>query len=158
MKSSHGPKLVLALALALTVPLKAVKLDTGKPTTSDNLRAATIAFLARQGFEPRAQEGSIGFLIFASLGDCRLQIREAFPQWWFRDSNTARVPKESRLTFVFDGEFSSDIPVAWSLNYYWVRVQQRLGLHVSWNSILAVAATHGCSIEALPWSEIADLS
>jgi hypothetical protein len=153
VKSSHGPKLVLALALAVTVPLKAVKLDTGKQTTSHDLRAATIAFLARHGFEPRTQEEPIGFLIFASSDDCRLQIREAFPQWWFRDSNTARAPKEARLTFVFGGELSSDIRVAWSLNYYWVRLQQQLGLQANWKAILAVAASHGCFIEALPWNE-----
>ena len=45
-----------------------------------------------------------------------------------------------------------------TLSHYWTRLQQKLGLDTVSNPVLAVVASESCSLDTLPWKEIAELS
>jgi len=95
-------------------------------------------------------------VISAHSGDCDLQIREALPHKV--DSIKTLAASEGQLAFVFKGEMYPDYPeIKARIDHRWTRLQQMVGLAVGWHPVVAVAASDGCSIRALPWTEIATL-
>jgi hypothetical protein len=155
VRASFGPKLVLAFALALTVPLKAMQLDAA-PSTASNRAPAPAAFLARHEFKVSWQSDSFGYVIPASSGDCHLQIRNVDHLGINIDAVKHLVSTKAQLRFVFNGGIYSEFPKYEALlGHYWTRVQQRLGYNVSAYAVIAVAASENCSIDALPWIEVA---
>ncbi len=63
------------------------------------------------------------------------------------------------LVFVFDGTVDPRAPISASLFYqYRKRLRELLGFRTTVFPLLAVAASEGCSVESLPWQEIAGIS
>jgi hypothetical protein len=145
--------LLLALALAVTLSSKLLVRDTA---TANDLDDSVVAFLTRHQFQARRMPGVNR--IDASSGDCRLVIRLMFPQGYNLDGIKTSGAQEGRLFFVYKGLVYADPPFARiRLSYYWTRLQQKLGLDTERNPALAVASSESCSLDALPWTEIAEL-
>jgi hypothetical protein len=156
---SRTAKLVLVLALVLTVPLKFVLPGNARVSREDDLSAPVSAFLARHGFQPRVEHKLAGLFIHATAGDCRILIREAAAQGWNRDSIDAVARQVGRVTFVFDGSIHNEQPVVrTTLSFYWHRLRAQMGLKPARHPVLAVAASERCAIEALPWREVGEIS
>jgi len=159
VRYSVGPKLFLALLLVLSVSLKFIFRDTATANQNGHLtlQDSALAFLTRHQFQAASTPDSKR--IDAVSGDCRLVIREIIPQGWDLDSAKTLGAHEGRLSFIFKGRVYTDLPLGSTiLSHYWTRLQQKMGLNASSNPVLAVAASDGCSLDALPWKEIAELS
>jgi hypothetical protein len=151
-------KVFLALAIALTVSLKVMVRDTENQNAHLAVHDAVVAFLTRHQFQSHGMPD--GSRIYAASGDCRLLIREMIPQGWNLDSIKTLDSQEGRLSFVFKGMVYTDQPINignTTLTHYWTRLQQKLGLDSVSNPVLAVVASESCSLDALPWKEIAEL-
>lgn len=159
MKLSRTAKLGLAVALALTVPLKFMLPSTARPGRDHDLSAPVSAFLTRHGFQSRVEQRPAGLFIHATAGGCRMLIREATPQGWNRDSIDAVGRQVGRIAYVFDGATYDEQPVVQTtLSFYWTRLRAQMGLNPARHPVLAVAASEPCAIEALPWREVAEIS
>ena len=159
MRYSLAPKVCLALAIALTVSLKVMVRDTENPNARLAVQDSVVAFLTRHQFQSHSMPH--GSRIYAASGDCRLLIEEMFPQGWNLDSIKTLDAQEGRLSFVFKGMVYTDQPINignTTLTHYWTRLQQKLGLDSVSNPVLAVVASENCSLDALPWKEIAELN
>ena len=157
MRYSHAPKVFLALAIALTVLLKVLVRDTENPNARLAVQDTVVAFLTRYQFQSHSMPD--GSRIYAASGDCRLLIEQMFPRGWNLDSIRTLHAQEGRLSFVFKGRVYTDQPIGSTiLSDYWTRLQQKLGLHPVSNPVLAVVASENCSLDALPWKEIAELN
>lgn len=159
MRYSVGPKVFLALMLALTLSLKFTLRD--RTTANENghltVQDSVIAFLTRHQFQSDSTPD--GKRIDAVSGDCRLVIRQIIPQGWDLDGVKTIGAQEGQLSFIFKGLVYTDLPLRSTiLSHYWTRLQQKMGLNASSNPVLAVAASDSCSLDALPWREIAELS
>ena len=157
MRYSLAPKVFLALAIALTVSLKVMVRDTENQNAHLAVQDLVVAFLARHQFQSHGTLDGI----YAASGNCRLLIREMIPQGWNLDSIKTLDSQEGRLSFVFKGMVYTDQPINignTTLTHYWTRLQQKLGLDSVSNPVLAVVASESCSLDALPWKEIAELS
>jgi hypothetical protein len=83
------------------------------------------------------------------------------PQGWNLDSIKTLDTQDGRLSFVFKGMVYTDQPISigsTTVSHYWTRLQQKLGINTVSNPVLAVVASESCSLDALPWKEIAELS
>ena len=73
-----------------------------------------------------------------------------------RDTVRLMATPADRIVFIFDGQVYSDQPMVltflWSS---WTSLQNRIGLPASPKVILGIAASQACSLEELPWREIA---
>ena len=159
MRYSLAPKVFLALAIALTVSLKVMVRDTENQNAHLTVQDAVVAFLTRHQFQSHGMPD--GSRIYAASGDCRLLIREMIPQGWNLDSIKTLDSQEGRLSFVFKGMVYTDQPINignTTLAHYLTRLQQKLGLDSVSNPVLAVVASESCSLDVLPWKEIAELS
>ena len=159
MRYSLAPKVFLALAIALTVSLKVMVRDTETQNAHLAVQDAVVAFLTRHQFQSHGMPD--GRRVYAASGNCRLLIREMIPQGWNLDSIKTLDTQEGRLSFVFKGMVYTDQPINignTTLTHYWTRLQQKLGLDSVSNPVLAVVASESCSLDALPWKEIAELS
>ena len=158
MSYSLAPKVFLALAIALTVSLKVVVRDAENQSAPLAVQDSVIAFLTRHQFQTNGTPD--GSRIYAASGDCHLLIREVIPQGWNLDRIKRIDAEEGRLSFVFKGVVYTDQPISigsTTLSHYWTRLQQKLGLNGVSYPVLAVAASESCSLDALPWKEIAEL-
>lgn len=165
MKFPNGLKLFLIVALAVTLPLKAFTRDTVKATPWEDAQASILAFFARHGFSARhgfeapGEQRPAGTLIQATSGRCRLLMGQMHHRGLNLDSFDRLAESVGRVVFVFGGTIYRQQPVALtSLDHYWTRLQQRIGLSVAWHPVYAVAATDTCALDALPWTEIAEFS
>ena len=159
MRYSLAPKVFLALAIALTVSLKVMVRDTETQNAHLAVQDSVVAFLTRHQFQSHGMPDNSR--IYAASGDCRLLIEEMFPRGWNLDSIKTLHAQEGRLSFVFKGMVYTDQPINignTTLTHYWTRLQQKLGLDSVSNPVLAVVASESCSLDALPWKEIAELS
>ena len=159
MRYSLAPKVFLALAIALTVSLKVMVRDTETQNAHLAVQDAVVAFLTRHQFQSHGMPD--GRRVYAASGNCRLLIREMIPQGWNLDSIKTLDTQEGRLSFVFKGMVYTDQPINignTTLTHYWTRLQQKLGLDSVSNPVLAVVASESCSLDTLPWKEIAELS
>jgi len=156
VRYSLAPKVFLALAIALTVSLKVMVRDTNQNAHLAVLDSV-VAFLTRHQFQSHGTPD--GSRIYASSGNCRLAMRQVDPQGYNLDAIKTIDAKEGQLFFVFKGLVYTDQPLASTiLSHYWFRLQQKLGLHPSWNPVLAVVSSDSCAMDALPWKELAQLS
>jgi hypothetical protein len=165
VKSRRKLKLFLIVVLAVTLPLKAFTRDTAKERPWESAQPSIVAFLDRHGFsvrhgfetpdEQRPAEG----LMQATSGACRLLIGQMDPNGYNLVAFNRLARSVGRVAFVFNGVVYREAPLARTIaDYVWMRLRQRLGLHVYWHPAYAVAATDKCALEALPWSEIAKFS
>jgi hypothetical protein len=160
VKYSLAGNIFFISMLVVTLSLKAMVQDTGKTRDHLTLRDSVTAFLTRHQFETHGTQKAISIEpISAISGDCRLLISEMIPQGWNRDSlNTSST--EGLLFFVFKGAVYTEPPAGIespALSHYWTRLKQKMGLEASSTPILAVITSGNCSLDALPWTEIAEL-
>jgi hypothetical protein len=154
VRYSFGPKIFLALTLALTCSLKFIVRDTANENAHLTVQDSVMAFLARHQFQSKLDGGRI----YAVSRDCRLVIRQMVSLGYDLDGVKTMGAREGRLSFIFKGLVYSDLPLGSTvLSHYWTRLQQKIGLDASLNPVLAVAASDSCSLDALPWKEIAEL-
>jgi hypothetical protein len=159
VRYSLAPKVFLALAIALTVSLKVMVRDTENQNAHLAVKDSVVAFLTRHRFQSHGMPD--GSRIYAASGDCRLLIEEMIPQGWNLDSIKTLDTQDGRLSFVFKGMVYTDQPISigsTTVSHYWTRLQQKLGINTVSNPVLAVVASESCSLDALPWKEIAELS
>jgi hypothetical protein len=151
---------LLALTLVATLSLKVIVRDTASSTNTAPWDHAVVAFLTDHQFQARSVLRSVGVrVIYAGSGDCRLVIRQLLPQAFNLDVIKSKSGEEGRLFFVYKGRIYMDPPLASiRLLHYWTRLEQKLGLETKFNLALAVASSESCSLDALPWLEIAESS
>jgi len=146
--------LVLAAALALTVPLKF--LVSPVEPQSVPVDAPVSTFLARHGWQTGVEKKIAFPIIHATSGDCRMAIIEMEPRGTNLDRVDTDISKVGPVVFIFEGVLYREPPVRRTLlKYYWSRLQERLGFKGSLTPVLAVATSGKCSIDALPWGDIA---
>jgi hypothetical protein len=157
VKRSRGAKLFLAAALVVTLGLKLLLHDRGTAAADQgDLGEAVARFLNKTGFEPHLETKFGRVFIHAKAGKCRLLISEATPQGWDKSSNEIWAKPIGRLSYIFDGAVHADEPfVAPMLDRWWMRVRVKMGLSANRHPLLAVAASDDCTINALPWWELA---
>lgn len=125
-------------------------------TDPEVLTRAVSSFLLQQGFESHVEKRFGTVFIRAKAGACRMLIREAAPQGWDRNSIEMGAKSVGRLSYVFDGTVYTREPfVAPLLQEYWTRARFKMGLSPKRHPLLAVAASDDCTINALPWRELA---
>jgi hypothetical protein len=157
---SHGPKFLLAGALALTLGLK-LHFYHREPASADDeaLGQTVTAFLLQHGFDSRLEKRFGSVVVHANAGKCRMMITEAAPQGWDRSSIELLAKPVGRLTYVFDGAVHAHEPfLAPMLDKYWTRVRIKMGLSPKRHPVLAVAASDDCAADVLPWRKLALLS
>ena len=158
----RAPKLLLlGFALALTIVPKALpkfRLDNASPAQAEAAaEIRIIAFLARNGFEALGEERKFGRLVQATSGNCRLRLVELDPNGSTRDKVRLVTRQHDRTAFIFDGIIYADQPmVRTALSQSWTRLLNRIGVATPQKMVLGVAASDGCSLEKLPWNEMAD--
>jgi hypothetical protein len=161
VKYSLACKIFFVSMLVLTLPLKAIVLDTSKAHNHVTLQDTVIAFLARHQFETHGAPADISIEpIVAISGDCRLEIREMIPQGWNRDRINL-TGADGQLFFVFKGVVYASLPTGIespAFNHYWTRLKQKLGLEAKSSSILEVIASRDCSFDGLEWKDVAELA
>jgi hypothetical protein len=162
----YGVKLFFAAALALTLGLKLLLSHRAllyhrepTPADPDSLGEAVASFLVQHGFESRVEKRFGQVFVHANSGKCRMLLTEAVPQ----NSGTVELLAKpvGRLSYVFDGAVYEHEPSPASvlIGEYWTRVSIKMGLSPNHHRrVLAVAASNDCAIDALPWSELAELS
>ena len=153
--SSFGPKLALGLALISTIVPKTVPKfdseDVRQPPESQ-----TVAFLSRHGFEAHTEQRRFGRLVHGTSGECRLRVLGLNPNGSTRDQVRLIATETDRIAFVFDGEIYSEQPMLLTvLSHRWTRLRNKIGLPAPMKSVFGVAASRDCSLERLPWREIA---
>jgi hypothetical protein len=161
----RAPKLLLlGFALALTFVPKALpkfQLNNPSPPQAEaaaELRVlALVAFLSRNGFEALGEQRKFGRLVQASSGNCRLRLVEMDPNGSTRDLVRLITTQHDRAAVIFDGMIYADQPmVRTALSHSWTRLLNRIGVATPQKLVLGVAASDGCSLEKLPWNEMAD--
>lgn len=162
----YGLKIFFAAAFALTLALKLLLysrefLEHRETALADHrpLSEAVAAFLLQHGFETHLEERFGLFLVHADAGKCRILIGEADPQ----KSGTIELLSRpvGRLSYVFEGAVHEHEPSgAWAMiDKSLARVSIKIGVDLRHHTpVLAVAASDECSINALPWWELATLS
>jgi hypothetical protein len=158
----RAPKLLLlGFALALTLVPKALpkfQLDNASPAQAEAAaEIRMVAFLSRNGFKALAEERKFGRLVQATSGNCRLRLVEVDPNGSTRDKVRLITRRDDRAAFIFNGVIYADQPmVRTALSYSWTRLLNRIGVATPQKLVLGVAASDGCSLEQLPWNEMAD--
>jgi hypothetical protein len=157
VKRSCGTKLFLAGALVLTLAVKLFAYRHESVSTDPEvLTRAVSSFLLRHGFESHVEKRFGIVFIHANAGECRVLIREAVPQGWDHSSIEMGAKSVGRLSYVFDGTVYTREPfVAPMLQEYWTRARFKMGLSPNRHPLLAVAASNDCTIDTLPWWELA---
>jgi hypothetical protein len=155
----RGPKLLLGLALVLTlVPKLLPKFQLNDLSPRQAEAAAEmriIAFLSRNGFEALGEQRKFGLLVQAASGNCRLRVVEVDANGATRDKVRLITAELDRIAFIFAGTVYADQPmVRTAFSYSWTRLLNRIGVAAPQKLVLGVAASNGCSLEKLPWSEI----
>jgi hypothetical protein len=148
------------LSLVLTIVPKALprfQISQGPPPAEARAEVRTLAFLAQHGYEVHSKQGRSGALIYATSGECQLRVIEVDPNGSQQDRERLIAAQADRTAFVFDGKVYPDQPmIRTALSYSWTRLQNRIGVPAQRKIVLGIAASQGCSLEKLPWSEIAD--
>lgn len=161
MKFSRGLSVFLLLTLPLTLSFRVL---AGRPPQSiaPELFERTVSeFLSRNAYDVTVRHQSKRPLIRAVAKDCRIAVLQVVPEGWSDDA--LRVPGKGftdrdGIVFVYRGHVLREQPTAAStIRDIWTRFRQRLGIGTSWTPILAVRSSPACSIEALPWGEIAEI-
>jgi hypothetical protein len=154
----RAPKLLLGLALVFTVGPKALptfRVDYRTPPRQ--AEPQIVAFLLAHGFEAYSEQRRFGRLVHATSDECRLRVLEVDPNGSNRDTVRLIATETDRIAFIFSGQIYSDQPmVLTALSYSWTRLQSRMGLPARAAAVLGVTASQGCSLEKLPWTELAD--
>ena len=159
MNSSRVLSLVaLAIAIIITVPLKLHDFAADQQRLRYNLQQASVALLAREGFEIEIGTRFGFFVINAQEKDCRLQIRETATEGFNADLMKADAPKDAQLVFAYRGKLWTNHPTfRATISELWMRLQRRLGFNSSWSPVISIAAVGPCAIETLPWDELATI-
>ena len=159
MKYSRHARFLLAIALVVTVPLKLLIQSAPESERVRHPDKTIAAFLARHNYEPRVEQRPAGTFVYATSGACRLLIRLASPYSGNLDSINISARDVGPLVFVFNGSVDPRPPISATLLYHYrQRLRELLGFRVTVFPLLAVAASDGCSVESLPWREIAGIS
>jgi hypothetical protein len=148
----------LAIALAVTVPLKLSDLTAFKEPLKLNLQQASAALLTREGFEIKIGN-SFGFsVIDAQQNNCRLQIRQTVAAGFNVDAINANAPKDAQLAFEYRGKLWKNHPTfRATTSEIWSRLKWQLGVDNSWSPVISIATVGPCAIETLPWDELASI-
>jgi hypothetical protein len=148
--SRLAPKLILALALLATVPLKAVELDARPADPWHDHETAAVQMLRSAGYEAEAEWRISARVIKAQSARCELLIRQAYNS--NLDAIAVRMPSGWRLSFVYGGEVLPEFPaLRVRLDGWRTRTLQKLGFGAVWQPVLGVTASSGCDVGALPW-------
>jgi hypothetical protein len=150
----------MAAAFVATLGLKLLLYDRGTAVAGEqDLGEVVAGFLNRAGFEPHVEKSFGRVFIHANAGKCRILISEATPQGWDKSSNEIWARPVGRLSYIFDGTVHADEPfVAPMFDRWWTWVRLKMGLSANRHPLLAVAASEDCTINALPWWELAEQS
>jgi hypothetical protein len=154
----HAPKLLLGLALVFTLVPKALPtFRVGYRAPPPQAEMQIVAFFLAHGFEAYSEQRRFGRLVHATSDECRLRVLEVAPNGSTRDQVRLFATETDRIAFIFSGQIYPDQPmVRTALSYSWTRLQNRMGLPARATAVLGVAASQGCSLEKLPWTELAD--
>ena len=153
MKSSNRLKVAaLVLILAVTISIKVVGLRVDKPS-SEKLHAAIVALLSNAGFAVEQKVLLSGIEIIGQSSNCRITVRDAFPQGYNLDTIVAWTPKDAQLRYAFRGELFQQPPTyRATAAFFWTRTLRQFGLNIAWSPMLAIASTGSCA--PLPWGEL----
>lgn len=125
---------------------------------AQEVETASLAFLARHGFEAHREERKLGTVVSATSGTCRLRLIDVGLTGWNRDVLLAVRANGDQIAFVFDGVVYPDQPlVRTTLTDVWARLRRKIGMIVPAKVVLGVAASPGCLLDRLPWREVADI-
>lgn len=155
MKSSTQFKVAaLVLILAVTISIKVAWLRADRPS-DEKLQTAIVALLSRAGFSVERKTLLAGFEIIGRSGDCRLTVRDTFPQGYNLETIVAWTPKDAQLLYAFRGELYPEAPISRATAaHVWARVLRQFGLSSTWSPMVAVASTPTCTPSAIPWGEL----
>ena len=145
----------LAITLAITLPLK---LTVVPQRLSHNFEQAIATLLTSKGFEIKIGSRFGLFVISAMHNSCRLEIREAFAQGYNTDAIEADSPKDAQFVFEYNGKLWTKLPtLRATISGLWSRFKWQLGMDTWWSPMISIAAVGPCSIETLPWDEVASI-
>ena len=147
--------IVLGIALLITLPLK---LTFVPQKLSNNFEQAIVSLLTEAGFETKIGNRFGFFVINATHNNCRLEIRETVAQGYNADAIEADLPNDAQFVFEYNGKLWAKLPtLRATISGLWSRFEWQLGMDTWWSPMISIAAVGPCSIETLPWDEVASI-
>lgn len=117
-------------------------------------------FLTRHDFN--VAHGRRRALVIGSVQDCHIAVVPMAAEGWADDALRALRTRQGfsaqdRIAFVYQGQVLERQPMDTRVQDLWTRAQHRVGIRASWKPIFGVRASPSCRLEALPWSELAEI-
>ena len=158
MRFSAPAKLALALALTMTLGLKAAwTRDAPKPDARVFADHA-LGFLQRSGFSTRQEKRRFGIISYGRKGDCLLMLAEYRPHRTDAEPLAAHAAPLGSLSYAWRGTLYQQAPKLIPLSeFYLDRELRRTGLQPVRHPIVAVAGSDACELDRLSWRELAAL-
>jgi hypothetical protein len=138
------------------VPLTlAWKLVAG-PENVYELKNDLVAFLLRHNFDVIEQTIIDDMpVIHAEMGACQIVMVEASPEGWSQDVFRQAARSMDHQFIVFRGTVYAEQPTWLTATAdWWSNYLHRLGIAQLRMHVIAVAETHDCDAERLPWADL----
>lgn len=139
---------IIAALVLLTILSVGTKILLGTaPDLRDPaaLKRTLVARLITEGFSVDEIPHSAEVSLTARRGSCHLAIIEARPQGWNNALIERATGEADRLTFLFEGRTSDDLPryrATW--HYQTARILRQVGGQPRWHPVLAILSSRQC--------------
>ena len=158
MRFSTTAKFALALALTMTLGLKAAWTRDAPKPDAGLFADRALRFLQESGFETRQEKRRFGIISYGRKGGCLMMLAEYRPHGINAEPLAAHARPLSPLRFAWRGALADSAPKLLPLSeFYLDRELRRAGFQPTRHPIVAVAGSEGCKLAALSWHQLAEL-
>lgn len=159
MKLSGSADRIFLALIAVTAVLKILSSRPETPPSNRAVIAPLTAALSESGLTVRVLPSPAGAIVFATAKSCRLWARDYLPYGTALAYYRSRATGYGPLAFVYQGRVYDRPPkVGPLLSFFLGRELARLGLDASRAPIIAVAASPGCALSAVPWDRVGEVA
>jgi hypothetical protein len=158
VRFSTPAKFALALALTMTLGLKAAWTRDAPKPDARLFADRALSFLQQSGFDTRQEKRRFGIISYGRKGSCLMMLAEYRPHGINAEPLAAHAAPLGPLRFVWRGALAESAPKLLPLSeFYLQRELRRAGFHPIRHPIVAVGASQSCELAALPWADLAEL-
>lgn len=153
-RASAGFAVALAVSLVVKIGV-AANVGAARPEAFAN---HATAMLRAGGFDAAVQPRKFGLLIYGARGRCRVMLGDYPPHGTFADPIRAAAQPIGTLRFRYRDTVYDRAPKATPLfDFYIVRELRRIGVAAARRPIVAVAASPGCDLTTLDWTQLSPI-
>ncbi len=158
MRFSTPAKVALALALTMTLGLKAAWTRDSPRPDARLFADHALRFLQQSGFETRQERRRFGIISYGRKGECLVMLAEYRPHGINAVPLAAHAEPLGPLRYAWRGALTDSAPKLVPLSeFYLDRELRRAGFQATRHPIVAVAGNKSCELAALPWHQLAEL-